>query len=104
MVSNILDAVSAYRKATDLPKAGGMAVNAAGGEGEDFASMLGKMAGDTLGSLHQAENISRQAVQGKVSPVEIATAVAEAETSLQMLVTLREKMIAAYQEVTRMSV
>lgn len=104
MVANILDAVSAYRKATDLPKAGGLAVNAAGEETENFASMLGKMAGDSIGSLHQAETISRQAVQGKVSPVEIATAVAEAETSLQMLVTLREKMIAAYQEVTRMSV
>lgn len=104
MVANILDAVSAYRKATDLPKASGMAVNATGEETENFASMLGKMAGDSIGNLHQAENISRQAVQGKVSPVEIATAVAEAETSLQMLVTLREKMIAAYQEVTRMSV
>lgn len=104
MVANILDAVSAYRKATDLPKAGGMMVNAAGGETENFASMLGKLTGDSIGSLHQAESVSQMAVQGKVSPVEIATAVAQAETSLQMLVTLREKMIAAYQEVTRMSV
>lgn len=104
MVANILDAVSAYRKATDLPKVGGLVGNTTSGEGENFASMLGKLTGDSIGNLHQAEEVSRQAVQGKVSPVEIATAVAEAETSLQMLVTLREKMIAAYQEVSRMSV
>ncbi len=104
MVANILDAVSAYRKATDLPKSGGMVVNAGGGESENFATMLGKLTGESIGNLHQAESISQQAAQGKVSPVDIATAVAHAETSLQMLVTLREKMIAAYQEVTRMSV
>ncbi len=105
MFTDVLNAVSAYRKAGTLPQElqsiGGAEK---GGEGKSFGAVLQQVADDTVDQLKKAEDLSKQGVVGKASPVEIATAVAGAETSLQMLSVLRDKVIQAYQEVSRMNV
>ena len=104
MVANLIDAVSAYRKATELPK-DASSIGAVGAPSSNsFGDMLKEVAGNTVEGLKAAEHATQMGALGKMSPVDIATAVTGAETSLQMLVTLRDKMINAYQEVTRMSV
>lgn len=101
---SMLDAISAYRKTSGLPQEAGATSAVGAVDGKSFGAVLQDVIGDSIGGLKQAEQMSQAGVVGKASPVEIATAVAEAETSLHMLSTLREKIIAAYQEVTRMSI
>jgi len=104
MITGMLDAVSAYRKATSLPQEIAPVGGATAAKGGDFSSMMAEFATDTVDQLKKAESVSAQGVLGKANPVDIATAVGGAETTLQLLATLRDKMINAYQEVTRMSV
>ena len=43
-------------------------------------------------------------IQGKADMVDVVTAVAESETALETLVAVRDRVIAAYEEVMRMTV
>lgn len=104
MFTDALSALSAYKKADALPSEIQPVGGAAPSGGQSFGSILEQVAGDAVDQLKKAEDVSRQGVAGKASPVEIATAVAGAETTLQMLTVLREKVLQAYQEVSRMSV
>jgi flagellar hook-basal body complex protein FliE len=104
MVASLLDAVSAYRKATALPQELQPISGAGKAAGSSFGEIMEQVASDTVQQLNKAESITQQGVLGKASPVEIATAVAGAETSLQTLSVLREKIVSAYQEMARMSV
>jgi flagellar hook-basal body complex protein FliE len=105
MVATVLDAVSAYRKTSALPQE----LNAIGGAqktsgGQSFGDVLQDVVGEGVEQLRAAESTSKLGVVGKAGPVEIATAVGAAETTLQLVIALRDKMISAYQEVARMSV
>lgn len=104
MVANFIDAVSAYRKATAVSSGGAGTGAAASSGGGGFAEMLQQVAGGTVDGLKAAEHATQMGVLGKMNPVDIATAVTGAENTLQMMVTLRDKMIGAYQEITRMGV
>jgi flagellar hook-basal body complex protein FliE len=101
MITGTLDAINAYQKTAALPKAAS-AGPAAGGE--NFGDMFKGMMGDAVDSIKQAEKVTHAGVLGQASHVAIATAVAEAEVNLQMLTGLRDRMISAYQEITRMGV
>lgn len=104
MVANFVDAISAYRKATAIPTETAGVGSASPSAGGGFADILQQVAGNAVDGLNAAEHATKMGVLGKMSPVDIATAVAGAETTLQMMVTLRDKMIGAYQEITRMGV
>lgn len=104
MIFNPIDAVAAYRKTSALPQEGGAGAAGVSSPEQSFGSVLQDVIGDTVGQIKTAETTSQLGVAGKAGPVEIATAVASAETTLQMVVVLRDKMIAAYQEVSRMSI
>jgi flagellar hook-basal body complex protein FliE len=62
------------------------------------------MLGDTVDSLKQSDKVSLAAVQGKASINEVVTAVNSAEFALQTVVTIRDRVIAAYQELMRSAV
>mgnify|MGYP003393471075 CR=1 FL=1 len=104
MAANFIDAVQAYRKATEMPKESAGIGIAGAPSGNSFDNVLQQVSGDLIDSLKAAEHATKMGVLGKMSPVDIATAVAGAEVSLQMMAVLRDKFINAYQEITRMSV
>ncbi len=104
MVANFIDAVSAYRKANAIAPETSGAGAIVSSEGGGFADMLQQVAGGTVDGLKAAEHATQMGVLGKMNPIDIATAISGAETTLQMMVTLRDRMIGAYQEITRMGV
>lgn len=53
---------------------------------------------------HKADAQSTQAVTGKADIVDVVTAVAESEAALETLVAVRDKVIAAYEEIMRMPI
>ncbi|HCX66974.1 flagellar hook-basal body complex protein FliE [Parvibaculum sp.] len=99
-------ALNAYARAAGIgsgnqtPQAGG-AKDAAGG----FGDML-KQAIDESVETSKAGEAKMAAVTGGTSGniVDVVTAVAEAETTLQTVVTVRDKVITAYQEIMRMPI
>ncbi|NKC33673.1 flagellar hook-basal body complex protein FliE [Falsiroseomonas selenitidurans] len=81
---------------------GGRAPGAAAGE--DFGAALGRAleAGVAIG--RSADVQATQALMGQGSVSEAVLAISRAELALQTAVTLRDRVVAAYQEVMRMPV
>ena len=59
---------------------------------------------DTIQASRQAETKITQAEQGKADLVDVVTALASAETSLQTVMAVRDQVIAAYQQVMQMQI
>ena len=80
---------------------------AAAGEvdaGSSFAAMLAQAANHTVGTLQQAEQLSVQALQGEADMRQVVDAVMNAEQALQAAVAIRDKIVSAYMEISRMSI
>jgi flagellar hook-basal body complex protein FliE len=69
-----------------------------------FASMLSDMATNTVGTLQHAEQVSVQGMQGQVDTREVVDAVMSAEQALQAAVAIRDKIVSAYMEISRMAI
>ena len=76
------------------------AVDAAG----SFASVLSDLASRTVGTLENAEQLSVQGLQGQADTREVVDAVMSAEQALTAAVAIRDKIVSAYMEVSRMAI
>ncbi len=76
------------------------AVDAAG----SFASVLSDLASRTVGTLEHAEQVSVQGLQGQADAREVVDAVMSAEQALTAAVAIRDKIVSAYMEISRMSI
>ncbi len=88
------------------PALGSSATTTAGatGSGGSFASMLSDAASNTVGSLDRAQQVSIQALQGKADTRDVVDAVMNAQESLSAAIAIRDKIVSAYLDVTRMSI
>jgi flagellar hook-basal body complex protein FliE len=69
-----------------------------------FDGVLEQVAADAIGSMKGGEAASVSYIQGKVSAQSVVEAVMSAEQTLQMAVAVRDKVVQAYQEVSRMAI
>jgi len=82
--------------------AGGL--NNAPGSGPSFGAVL-KDVIDAVAAVAQKSDAQTQAVAaGKANMVDVVTAVAETETAFQTLISVRDKVIAAYEDVLKMQI
>lgn len=72
--------------------------------GQSFAAMLTEAADRTIGTLQNAEQVSVKALQGDADTRQVADAVMNAEQALQAAVAIRDKIVTAYLEVSRMAI
>jgi flagellar hook-basal body complex protein FliE len=79
---------------------------ALGGEGGggDFAAMVKQFVGSTADGARKSEGKMVQAAAGKADLIDVVTAVAESEAALETLVSVRDRMITAYEEIMRMPI
>jgi flagellar hook-basal body complex protein FliE len=99
MVATIANAVAAYANAGRIGSAG----SAAGGT--DFADLVQQAAGDAVGALKTGEAQSLQAVTtGKADLTAVTEAVNNAEIALQAVLAVRDKVISAYQDISKMPI
>jgi flagellar hook-basal body complex protein FliE len=72
--------------------------------GENFGAMLK----DAMTSVNQAarasDNQAHALATGKANVVDVVTAVAESEVAVETLVAVRDRVIAAYEEIMRMPI
>ncbi|MBR9973166.1 flagellar hook-basal body complex protein FliE [Magnetospirillum sp. J10] len=106
-MTRIADAVNAYAAFAKLPSAAeGMEARdtPAPVPGSDFASVLKDAAKMSVGALKEAEQQSAAAIAGKADIREVVAAVNNAELTLETVVTVRDKVINAYNEILRMPI
>jgi flagellar hook-basal body complex protein FliE len=69
-----------------------------------FADALGQVLGSVAESGRKADTQTAAMMQGKADMVDVVTAVAESETAISTLVAVRDRVIAAYEDIMRMPV
>lgn len=72
--------------------------------GTDFASVLKDAAKVAIGTMKESEQVSAAAIAGKADIREVVAAVTNAEMTLETVVTVRDKVINAYNEIMRMPI
>lgn len=98
-VSSYANAAAAYARATkgDAADTGEKSASAS-----PFASMVTSAVQDATAAAARGEQASLNALAGKADLGDVVTAVAEAELTLQTVVSIRDKMIEAYKDIIRM--
>jgi flagellar hook-basal body complex protein FliE len=72
--------------------------------GADFGSVLAKVTTDAVDAVKGAESASISGIRGDASTQAVVDAVMGAERALQTAVVIRDKVVAAYQEIARMAI
>lgn len=72
--------------------------------GQSFGDVLTQMASDAMTNIKQGEAMSFAGLQGKASTREVVDAVMQAEQALQTAISLRDKVVSAFLDVTRMQI
>ncbi len=70
----------------------------------DFGAVLGQMTMDAIGVLKSGEAMSIAGVRGQASTQQVVEAVMAAEQTLQTSVAIRDKVVSAYLEISRMTI
>ena len=110
MVNSIgaLDALSAYGRARGV--ADGVAGNAAPSSVGDipassgFGDLVAGAVSQVGGALSKAESASLAQVTGKGDLIDVATAIGAAETALDTMVAVRDRVVNAYNDIMRMQI
>jgi flagellar hook-basal body complex protein FliE len=101
-----LDATSAYGKVAGLGNTLGKSLgktDGATGSG-GFGSMVESLVTDTAGQLRTAEKASAMQVTGKGDLIDVVTAIGAAETALDTMVAVRDRVVGAYTDIMRMQI
>ncbi len=72
--------------------------------GLDFGQMVKGAVEQTTAATKTAEKMGMQAAAGRADIVDVVTAIAAAETTLETVITVRNQVIQAYQEILRMPI
>ncbi|HHB83332.1 MAG TPA: flagellar hook-basal body complex protein FliE [Devosia sp.] len=107
MSTSISAAATAYGDAARLLQdsaKGGTSSGIEGGAGADFSSMLAESVQGVVESGNRADQVSMDMVNGNGSVVDVVTAVAETELAVETMVTVRDRVISAYEEIMRMPI
>jgi flagellar hook-basal body complex protein FliE len=73
-------------------------------DGPDFSSILKDVMHAVSASGAKADAQTQSVAMGKGNMVDVVTAVAESETAIATLVSVRDKVIAAYQDILKMPI
>ncbi len=74
------------------------------GTSTNFTSVLKDVMDAVTASAQKSDVQAQTVAAGKANMVDVVTAVAETETTFQTMISVRDKVIAAYEEVLRMQI
>ena len=105
MAIELANAISAYKsavgRAAQSDLAGGGAVD---NSANDFSTMVKNFAQNAVDKSEMSEYLSAAAAAGKANIDQVVNAVAEAESTLNTVVKVRDKVLEAYREILRMPI
>jgi flagellar hook-basal body complex protein FliE len=97
-------AANAYAALAQLrsPTAGSGGGDGTGGP--DFGAVLKDVISGVTAVSRNSDMQAQAVAAGKANMIDVVTAVAESETAIQALVSVRDKVIAAYEDILRMPI
>lgn len=107
MAIDPMSAAAAYRANATGPRmfdTGAQEAAATASSGSSFVDLVRNAAEEAIQSNYKAEEVSARALAGQASVTEVVTALADAESTLNTVVTVRDRVISAYQEILRMPI
>jgi flagellar hook-basal body complex protein FliE len=72
--------------------------------GQNFGALLKDAMGQVTQAARATDAQAQSIATGKANVVDVVTAVAESETAVETLVAVRDRVIAAYEEIMRMPI
>ena len=102
MAISPIDAAQAFSKAAKLVNVG-MEPRATPGQ-SSFVDLVKDVATKSIEAGKESERLTAAAVAGEADLTDVVTAVSNAEMTLQTVVTVRDRVLSAYQEILRMPV
>lgn len=69
-----------------------------------FSEVLSSMANNTVTAVKEADNMAVQGLMGKADTRQVVDAVIQAEQALQTSIAVRDKIVTAYLEISRMAI
>lgn len=108
MATSFNAATAAYSNAARLmnqmAKPGAEAIAAPAQGGGDFAKMLADQVQGVMEAGKVADAKSMDLVNGKGDVVDVVTAISQTEMAIETMVTVRDRVISAYEEIMRMPI
>ena len=101
--SSMTPGVGAARGATGPAATPGVGKAEASPEA-DFGQVLGQMALDAIGTVKASETTAVAGVRGEATVQQVVESVMAAEQAVQAGVAIRDKVVSAYLEISRMSI
>ena len=101
-----LTAASAYSKLARLADPGANLARtvASDSDGPNFGSLVKQAMGAVVEAGRKSDAQAQQLAAGKANIVDVVSAVAETEVAIETLVSVRDKVIQAYQEILHMQI
>ena len=104
MISAISPILSVIDPTPSLEVAGTAVTSSGTGTSTSFGDMLSQVASDAVGTLRKGEATAISGIEGKASVQQVVEAVMNAQQTLQTAIAIRDKVVAAYQEISRMAI
>ncbi len=101
-IDKIIDpniAANAYARGSKMASMKGASAD----DGISFSEFLKDQARSSVETLRASETVSAKAVTGEADLTDVVQAVTAAELTLQTVVSIRDRMVSAYQEIMRTS-
>jgi len=103
-MSSPLIANNAYQSAVQLAQQIGANEAAPKTPQADFGQMVETAVGSIVDAGRAADQKAIGLVEGKTDVVDVVTAIAETEVALETMVSVRDRVISAYEEIMRMPI
>lgn len=98
-------ASNAYQMAARMAKAASGSEDVASGrDNVDFGQMVKDAVGTVVDKGRESDSKAIALANGKADVVDVVTAVAETEVAMETMVTVRNRVISAYEEIMRMPI
>ena len=82
----------------------GVLTGASNGAPDSFGAMLAQVSNDAMSKLKTGETAAISGMEGKTPVQQVVRSVLDAQQALQTAVAVRDKLVGAYQEVSRMAI
>ncbi len=103
MAISPIDAAAAFDKASKLGGSEAMGASVRPGQSR-FVDLVKDVATQSIQAGKHSERVTAAAVAGEADLTEVVTAVSNAEMTLQTVVAVRDRVLAAYQQIMRMPI
>jgi flagellar hook-basal body complex protein FliE len=100
-------AANAYASLAKLTDPSGLTKAAGAGEtaaGTSFGTLVKEAVSALSKTSHNSDMQTQAAAAGKANMIDVVTAVAESEVAIDTLVSVRDKVISAYEEIMKMPI